>query len=156
MERSDQICHLCKLPITDDKWTDILEKTYHNDCMECGGCRKRVGFEKFILRENLAFCPECDALMINGKAAISQWSHDSQGRQCSICKSNSLGQRHLRAEKIYCLNCYRCYHCQQAMKNDNCLILLDRLYCFGCEKEYNAQRYFLAKCGSGPLVLTFL
>uniref|UniRef100_A0A7E4USV3 LIM zinc-binding domain-containing protein n=1 Tax=Panagrellus redivivus TaxID=6233 RepID=A0A7E4USV3_PANRE len=156
MERPDQICFLCKLPISDAKWTLIKEKTYHNDCMECGSCKKRGGFEKFVIRENMAFCGDCDASALSKQASINTWNHDAQARQCSVCKSTAVGQRLLRAGKVYCGHCYRCYHCQQPMNSDNCLLLLDRLYCFGCENEYNAQKYMLAKWGSGPLVLSFL
>lgn len=160
LERPDQTCHLCKQPITDDKWTDISEKAYHNDCMECVKCQKRVGFEKFIHRKNVAICPECDAEKTSEKPApfaASQWHDDSHhGRQCSVCKSTAPGSRLLRAGKYYCQRCYRCFHCEQVMGTENCLTLLDRIYCFGCEKEFNAQRFFLGKYGSGPLVLSFL
>uniref|UniRef100_A0AC34Q854 LIM zinc-binding domain-containing protein n=1 Tax=Panagrolaimus sp. JU765 TaxID=591449 RepID=A0AC34Q854_9BILA len=157
MECPDQNCAVCELPIKDNRWTTINEKTYHNDCMQCGGCKKTVGFERFTIHGNLAFCNDCDTNANDvTKPDVSPWQNDAQTRQCTICKTTISGNRVLRNGNVYCPNCYQCNHCGRLMGNDNCFLLLDRLYCFSCEREYNAQKFFLAKCGSGPIVLTLL
>ncbi|KAH7729001.1 LIM domain containing protein [Aphelenchoides avenae] len=153
MERPDGACQRCKRPIAQEHWTAVGNDVYHNDCLECGVCKKRLANGKFDVHENMIFCRECFVKSGNTKAKLAKQAANGATRKCTGCESTNVGTRVLRGGRVYCRRCYKCYHCRESIGEEDCLLLLNRLYCYPCQNAYERDRYALAHYGSGPQML---
>lgn len=115
-------CAACDKPILDKFLMNVLERTWHSECVRCYDCRAHLT-EKCFSREGKLFCRE-DFFR-------------RYGTKCSGCGHGISPQDLVRKarDKVFHLKCFTCLVCRKQLSTGEELYVLDESR-FICKEDY--------------------
>ncbi|MCI4387916.1 hypothetical protein PGIGA_G00079510 [Pangasianodon gigas] len=170
-------CHTCYKPIL--AGTESVEykgNVFHDDCFTCYKCKKPIGSESFITKNENVYCSNCHESkfaknctackkpITAGGVNYQDQPWHSECLVCVVCVKPLAGTRFTSHEqKLYCVDCYKtnvakkCSGCQNPItgfgKATNVVNYEGGTwhdYCFTCKKcsANLAEKRFISKDGN--------
>ncbi|XP_065172853.1 LIM/homeobox protein Lhx1 [Atheta coriaria] len=117
-------CAGCEKPILDKFLLNVLERTWHNDCVRCFDCHSMLT-DKCFTREGKLFC-RTDFFR-------------RYGTKCGGCGQGISPSDLVRKarDKVFHLNCFTCLVCRKQLSTGEELYVLDDNK-FICKNDYEA------------------
>ncbi|KAK3521587.1 hypothetical protein QTP70_014766, partial [Hemibagrus guttatus] len=169
-------CHACYKPIL--AGTESVEykgNVFHDDCFTCFKCKKPIGSESFVTKNENVYCSSCHESkfakhctacrkpITAGGVNYQDQPWHSECLVCVVCVKPLAGTRFTSHEqKLYCVDCYKanvakkCSSCQNPItgfgKATNVVNYEGGTwhdYCFTCKKcsANLAEKRFISKDG---------
>ncbi|XP_053542573.1 four and a half LIM domains protein 1b [Ictalurus punctatus] len=170
-------CHACYKPIlAGAESVEYKGNVFHDDCFTCYKCKKPIGSESFITKNENVYCSSCHESKFSkhctacrkpitaGGVNYQDQPWHSECLVCVVCVKPLAGTRFTsHEEKLYCVDCYKtnvakkCSSCQNPItgfgKATNVVNYEGGTwhdYCFTCKKcAVNlAEKRFISKDGN--------
>lgn len=115
-------CAGCDRPILDQYLYNVLDRPWHQTCIQCIDCKLNLN-EKCFSRDGKIFCKEDFFRRF--------------GPKCSGCNQGILPTDLVRRAKdrVFHLNCFTCYVCRKAITTGEQLYVVDENK-FVCKQDY--------------------
>lgn len=115
-------CAGCDRPILDQYLYNVLDRPWHQSCIQCIDCKSSLN-EKCFSRDGKLFCKEDFFRRF--------------GPKCSGCSQGILPTDLVRRAKdrVFHLNCFTCYVCRKAITTGEQLYVVDENK-FVCKQDY--------------------
>lgn len=115
-------CAGCDRPINDQYLYNVLDRAWHQSCIQCSDCKSSLN-EKCFSRDGKLYCKD---------DFFRRYGPRCAGCHAGICPSDLV--RRAR-DKVYHLNCFACYICRKPIGTGEQLFFIDD-YKFMCKHDY--------------------
>ena len=115
-------CAGCDRPINDQYLYNVLDRAWHQSCIQCSDCKASLN-DKCFSRDGKLYCKD---------DFFRRYGPRCAGCHNGICPSDLV--RRAR-DKVYHLNCFTCYICRKPIGTGEQLYFIDE-YKFMCKHDY--------------------
>lgn len=115
-------CAGCERPINDQYLYNVLDRAWHQSCIQCSDCKTSLN-DKCFSRDGKLYCKD---------DFFRRYGPRCAGCHTGICPSDLV--RRAR-DKVYHLNCFTCYICRKPIGTGEQLFFIDD-YKFMCKHDY--------------------